>query len=183
MRSTAILTRASLRSRDCYRRVPAFDHGTPIHRPDSLPILLFVIVLIAGLLGMAPRQTHVLTVELPMPMPPNHIGVLSPPYDRITMDAAGTLRWNGTVIDRSGLATLLEAKAASGVATPLLLSPDERASYGNVAGILLLIEQAGLVDRCFRFSGQGRFARYEAPESFAGTPPAETVECSPVYGY
>ena len=63
----------------------------------------------------------------------------------------------------------------------LLLSPEAQAPYPRVLESSRLIAVAGLNDRCYRFSGNARFARYDRPETFDDLAPAETIECVP-YG-
>lgn len=63
----------------------------------------------------------------------------------------------------------------------LLLLSEAQTPYPRVLEILRLITAAGLNDRCCRFSGNVRFARYDRPEIFDDLVPAETVECLPSY--
>ena len=158
-----------------------YSHGEPIGRPDSLPILLFVFALIAGLLAMSPRATHILKVDLPAPYPPGHLGVLTPSYDRIVIDANGAARWNSVPVSDEQLHAILDQSAMRPLQHSLLLTPDGHAPYPRVLEILRLITATGLNDRCFRFSGNARFARYDKPETFDDLVPAETVECFPSY--
>ena len=158
-----------------------YCHGEPIGRPDSLPILLFIFPLIAALLAMSPRATHILKVDLPAPYPPDYSGVLTPSYDRIVIEANGTARWNSVAVSDAQLSAILEKLAALPVQKSLLLTPDAQAPYPRVLEVLRLITAAELNDRCFRFSGNARFARYDRPETFDDLPPAETVECLPYY--
>ena len=158
-----------------------YCHGEPIGRPDSLPILLFVFTLIAALLAMSPRATHVLKVDLPAPYPPGYLDVLTPSYDRIVIDANGIARWNSVPVSDAQLRAILDQSAIRPLQHSLLLTPDAHTSYPRVLAILRLITAAGLNDRCFQFSGTARFARYDRPETFDDLPPAETVECLPYY--
>ena len=158
-----------------------YSHGEPIGRPDSLPILLFVFTLIAALLAMSPRVTHILKVDLPAPYPPGHMDVLTPSNDRIVIDTTGNARWNSVPVSDVQLRAILGQSAIRPVQHSLLLTPDAHTPYPRVLAILRLITAAGLNDRCFQFSGNARFAQYERPEIFDELPPAETVECLPYY--
>ena len=158
-----------------------YSHGEPIGRPDSLPILLFVFALIAALLAMSPRAMHILEVDLPTPYPPDYLGVLTPSYDRIVIEANGTARWNSVAVSDAQLSAILEELAALPKQHSLLLTPDADTPYPRVLEILRLITATGLNDRCFHFSGNARFARYDRPETFDDLVPAETIECLP-YG-
>lgn len=155
-----------------------FDHGQPIHRPDSMPILLFVFALIAGLTIMNKQQAHALLVDLPPAPPPGYIGVLTPGSDRLTIAADDTLRWNGTVISNGQLEHILTHGGGRDPQTALLFAPDGDARYLTVARTLLVIHKAGLIDRCFRFSGIARYRRYDLPETFATPTSAEFEECA-----
>lgn len=158
-----------------------YCHGEPIGRPDSLPILLFFFTLIAALLAMSPRATHILKVELPATYPPDYWDVLTPSYDRIVIDANGTSRWNSVPVSDAQLRSILDQSAMRPLQHSLLLTPDAHTPYPRVLELLRLITAAGLNDRRFRFSGNARFARYDRPDTFDALAPAETVECLPPY--
>ena len=158
-----------------------YSHGEPIGRPDSLPILLFVFTLIAALLALSPRATHILKVDLPAPYSPGDSDVLTPSYDRIVIDANGTARWNSVPVTDEQLSAILNQSARRPKRHSLLLTPEALTPYPRVLEILRLITAAGLNDRCFRFSGNARFARYDRPQTFANLVPPETVECLPFY--
>ena len=158
-----------------------YSHGEPIGRPDSLPILLFLFTLIAALLAMSPRATHMLKVDLPAPYPPGYIDVLTPSYDRIVIDANGNARWNSVPVSDVQLRAILDQSAIRPLQHSLLLTPDAHTAYPRVLEILRLVAAAGLNDRCFRFSSNARFARYDRPKTFDNPVPPETVECLP-YG-
>lgn len=155
----------------------------PIHRPDSLPILLFLFALIAGLLSMAPRQVHALLVDLPHPVEMGHVGILSPAYDRITVDREGAVRWNGEPVETAMLDRLLANAGREPLQRSLLLEADATASYADVIAVLAQIDRAGLNDHCFRFANIARFRTFEQPESFERLAPGESNECRPILGY
>ncbi|MDP4573659.1 hypothetical protein Q9K02_00720 [Qipengyuania sp. G39] len=165
----------------CRRPRRRYCHGEPIGRPDSLPILLFVFALIAALLAMSPRATHFLKVDLPAPYPPGYLEVLTPSYDRIVIAANGNARWNSVPVNDAQLRFILDQSAMRPLQHSLLLTPDAQTPYPRVLEILRLVAAAGLNDRCFRFSGNARFARYDRPETFDNLVSPETVECLP-YG-
>ena len=158
-----------------------YSHGEPIGRPDSLPVLLFVFALIAALLAMSPRATHILRVDLPASYSPRYSDVLTPSYDRIVIEKDGTARWNSIPVSDEQLRTILNQSAMRPERHSLLLTPEALTPYPRVLAILRLITAAGLNDRCFRFSGSSRFARYDRPQTFDDLVAPETVECLP-YG-
>ena len=159
-----------------------FDHGEPIRRPDSLPILLFLFALIAGLLLLNPRATHALVIDLPHPYPPGTIGVLTPSYDRISLTADGSVMWNGTSVTDNLLKDLLSQRSQRPTVNTLLLDPDRSTRYVRVLQVLGFIAPAGKFDGCFRFAGNARFARYDDPATFDNLVLAEPIECLPPYG-
>lgn len=158
-----------------------YSHGEPIGRPDSLPILLFVFALIAGLLAMSPRATHILKVDLPAPYSPGYSEVLLPGYDRIVIEENGTARWNSVPVSDDQLSAILNQSAIRPERQSLLLTPEALTPYPRVLEIVRLIKVAGLNDRCSRFSGNVRFARYDRPETFVDLALPETIERVP-YG-
>lgn len=139
----------------------AFDHGEPFHRPQSLPILLFAIALIAGLTAFNGRQTHAFTIDLPNPdaEADTRLGV---PTDLLSVTADGTTRWNGKAVSRVELARVLEASARreDRVRLNFLAEPD--AAYGEVAQVLAMAWRAGLTRRDFCFADIDRHRHFGA---------------------
>ena len=79
------------------------------------------------------------------------------------------------------LHAILDEAAPSPEQHSLLLLSAAQTPYPRVLETVRLITAAGLNDRCCRFSGNARFARYDRPEIFDDLVPAETVECLPSY--
>ncbi|WP_162935712.1 ExbD/TolR family protein [Tsuneonella amylolytica] len=113
--------------------------------------------------ALRPPVSHALLVNLPIPVPPDHIGVLSPAYNRLAIDRDGTVRWNGETVDRIELRAILLQTHSQNPQPTLLFDPSPDVAYASALAILGIVREAGLIDRCFRFADTGRYRRFEAP--------------------
>ena len=156
---------------------PRFDHGQPIHRPQTLPILFFLVALTGGLAAFNARSIHALYVDLPLPHPSGHIGALSPQNNLLAIDAKGGLRWNAQPVSRSDLRIILDHVKTLDPQPPLQFAPDADASFADALAVMEVVHEAGLIDSCFRFAGITRYRRYEAPPDPEELLPGEMREC------
>lgn len=155
-----------------------YDHGQPLHRPDSLPILLFVFALIAALMTMTPRQTHALIVDLPAPPPPGLIAPLSPNYDRLAILPSGQPLWNGTPVSEEYLQAMLQERRGMPHEEALMFTPHADARYEDVVAVLATLRKSGVLDRCFRFAEIARYRHYDRPDTFDDLTQGDLTMCS-----
>ena len=130
------------------------------------------------------RPSHQITVDLPAPWPGiNDPGPLTPDVHRLIVTQDGAVWWNGTPVSDADLVAIAQSKVEHAPYASLLFTPDGNAPYGRTLEVLNLLRQAGAIDRCFRFSGIARYARYDDPPSFAWPVPYAREDCSPLPPY
>lgn len=149
-----------------------FDHGQPISRPDTLPILLFAMCLAATVMAFGGQHQHALLFNLPMPFPPEWRDRIDPPEPvRLALSADGDIFWNGEAIDRRNLRRRLSDLSKEPVSRPLQFDPAPDIRYGDALRILGIVGEAGLIDSCLRLMGAEKYRDYDnAPVMTAGEP-------------
>ena len=128
-----------------------FDHGAPIAKIDTRP-MVFVAFFLAMLMLVVANQgrTHALLIDLPQPKPGGLDWLESaPPYMRVTITERGTVFLDGIAIPVPSLADEIRRKNFE---WPIVLfQPDSNADYRTSLLVLNAIMDAG-VDRgdiCF----------------------------------
>ncbi|WFL78788.1 hypothetical protein P7228_06925 [Altererythrobacter arenosus] len=153
----------------------------PLWRPSLAPLASIWLIGAALLMGVYVNPRHALLVQLPAPPPPDFLDVLTPTYNRVTIAADDTTRWNGTVVSDSELALILAGTYDDSPQPALLFHPDADASYERALEVMDIIRREGLVDRCFRFAETARYRRFEVAPDLAEPLPAQSAECSPYF--
>lgn len=136
----------------------AANHDAPIGEINTTPLIDVMLVLLIMFVITIPAATHSLDVDLPVdcsdcPMP-------DPLKNKIVIDAADTIRWNGEPVSSNQLATLLAATREMPVEPELQFEPAPAASYDASAHALGVIERSGVTK--FGFVGNERFRRFGA---------------------
>lgn len=119
------------------------DRMQPINDLNTTPLIDVLLVLLVMFIITIPLQTHKVAVDLPQPGPVTLVQP-DPVRNRITIDAAGTIRWNGAAIDRRNLRMLLARSKALPTEPALDLVPDADARYAVVDSVLADIRRAGV---------------------------------------
>ena len=82
---------------------------------------------------------------------------VDPEKNKVMIDPAGTITWNGTPIDLAQLATYLEQTKALPVEPELQVQPDPYARYIVVDRVLAVIKRSGVGK--LGFVGNEQYAR------------------------
>jgi biopolymer transport protein ExbD len=131
----------SLPSRRTLRRTDA-DPAVLVEI-NTTPLIDVMLVLLIMLIITIPIQLHSVNLNLPVGPPPPVRE--EPEVVRIDIDAAGVVRWQGTVLaGPDELAARMAAAAAQPVQPEIHLRPDRKARYDVVAGVLAASRRAGL---------------------------------------
>lgn len=122
----------------------SLSSAAPMGEINTTPLIDVLLVLLVMLIITIPAATHSLEVDLPQcgagckPPQPN------PVRNRLTLDAADRLLWNGAPVTGAELAGALAATRALPVEPELQFAPDAAASYGAAAHTLQAIKASGV---------------------------------------
>jgi biopolymer transport protein ExbD len=83
-------------------------------------------------------------VDLPVNDPRNVKPPVDPQKNKIIIDAAGTVSWNGVPVDEVTLRTYLDAAAAINPEPELHFQPDPAAKYDKVDQTLAVIKRSAV---------------------------------------
>jgi len=119
---------------------PAQLHETsPLNEMNTTPLIDVLLVLLVMLIITIPPQTHAVKLDLPSGIPPRV--PIKPQSNLLTIDRAGVLRWNGSVMDQSDLRAELAATRQIAEPPELHLRPEPDARHGDVDALLALIKR------------------------------------------
>lgn len=134
------------------RRRKPFDHGQPLSRPDTLPLLFFCIFLVIFVLMTIAPRTHALLFDIPNPVEDN--GEVLPGFlitDRVGVTENGELTMNGLRVTQQQLLDMLVAARREGQVRGLVFAPHPKSRYNDALRALAIIKFAGAGDAGFCF--------------------------------
>ncbi len=116
--------------------------ASPISDLNMTPLIDVLLVLLIMFIVTIPLQTHKVGIDLPAttptPLRPDAI------RNRITIDGANVIRWNGAVVSQTQLRTLLHRSMALPLEPALDLQPEAEARYVLVDAVVADIRRAGV---------------------------------------
>jgi len=117
------------------------DDGEPMVDMNMTPLIDVLLVLLIMFIITIPIQTHAVKIDLPQnaETPQNAI---DPVKNRLTIDPAGVIYWNGAPIDRVTLRQYLDASTRMNPEPELQFEPDQAARYVVVDDVLAIIKRA-----------------------------------------
>ena len=120
------------------------EDGEPMMEMNTTPLIDVMLVLLIMFIITIPIQTHAVKVDLPInsknqPQPP-----IDPQKNKITIDPAGVLAWNGTPVDKASLRQYLDQTAAMTPEPELHFQPDPQAKYLVVDDTLAVIRRSAI---------------------------------------
>ena len=116
--------------------------GEPMLDVNVTPLIDVMLVLLIMFIITIPIQTHAVKLDLPVnqqnqPPPP-----IEPLKNKVTIDAAGNIFWNGSAISKPQLRAYLDATQQMNPVPELHLQPDATARYETVDEVLAITKQA-----------------------------------------
>ena len=117
------------------------ERSQPINDLNTTPLIDVLLVLLVMFIITIPLQTHKVAIDLPQPGGATAIQP-DPVRNRITIDAAGTIRWNGAAVERAALRALLARTVGMPSEPALDLLPDADARYAVVDAVLADVKHA-----------------------------------------
>ena len=131
------------------------DENEPMMDMNTTPLIDVMLVLLIMFIITIPVQTHAVKIDLPIA--DNSPSNVDPEKNKVMIDPAGTISWNGTPIDLAQLATYLEQTKALPVEPELQFQPDPYARYIVVDRVLAVIKKSNVGK--LGFVGNEQYAR------------------------
>ena len=127
----------------------------PLSEINTTPLIDVLLVLLVMLVITIPVASHSLDVDLPQCSAPCTAPEPDPVRNRLTIDAADRLLWNGLAIEEDQLAAALGRTRELAVEPELQFAPEAGASYAVAARTMRTIKASGVTK--FGFVGNERF--------------------------
>jgi biopolymer transport protein ExbD len=132
--------------------------GEPMIDMNMTPLIDVLLVLLIMFIITIPIQTHAVKLDLPQsnddPTPPP----IDPVKNKVTVDPAGTIFWNGSPIDLIRLRQYLDLTQGMNPIPELHLEPDPQARYVVVDQVLAVTKRAHVEK--MGFVGNERYAAF-----------------------
>jgi len=116
---------------------------------NTTPLIDVMLVLLIMFIITIPIQTHSIGVDLPTTPDPAATVPVNPVKNRLTVDAAGAIRWNGIAVDRLTLRQYLAASLRLPAEPELQFQPDADARYVIVNEVLADVRRSGVTNMGF----------------------------------
>ena len=120
------------------------DDGEPMMDLNMTPLIDVLLVLIIMFIITIPVQTHAVKVDLPVQNNKNQQQILDPQKNKITIDPAGVVAWNGVPVNDATLANYLDQSAQLNPEPELHFQPDPQARYEQVDKTLAVIKHSAI---------------------------------------
>ena len=120
------------------------DDGEPMMEMNTTPLIDVMLVLLIMFIITLPIPTHAVKVDLPVNDPRNQTPPVDPQKNKIIIDAAGTVSWNGQPVDEVTLRQYLDTAAAINPEPELHFQPDPQAKYDKVDQTLAVIKRSAV---------------------------------------
>ena len=128
-----------------------FDRGRapaqPMAEINVTPLVDVMLVLLVIFIITAPLLSRALKLDLPQADAPP--ALVQPQTIQLSIDAAGSLRWNAEPVAAEELARRLAAAAGETPQPELHLGADKAVRYEHVAAVLAVAQKAGLKQIAF----------------------------------
>ena len=131
------------------------DENEPMMDMNTTPLIDVMLVLLIMFIITIPVQTHAVKIDLPVPT--DSQSNVDPEKNKVMIDPAGTITWNGTPVDLAQLAQYLEQTKALPVEPELQVQPDPFARYIVVDNVMAVIKRSGVGK--LGFVGNEQYAR------------------------
>ncbi len=131
------------------------DDDEPMMDMNTTPLIDVMLVLLIMFIITIPVQTHAVKIDLPVPT--DSESNVDPEKNKVMIDPAGTITWNGTPVDLAQLAVYLEQTKALPVEPELQVQPDPFARYFVVDNVMAVVKRSGVGK--LGFVGNEQYAR------------------------
>lgn len=118
------------------------DDGQPMMEMNMTPLIDVLLVLIIMFIITIPIQSHAVKVDLPVNDPNAVEPLVEPDKNKITIDPAGVVSWNGAPVDPLTLRQYLNIASGMNPEPELHFQPDAQARYDAVDRTLAVIKRS-----------------------------------------
>ena len=116
------------------------SEGEPIMEMNTTPLIDVMLVLLIMFIITIPIQTHAVKIDVPRGIAAS----IDDTKNKIVIDAAGRVLWNGEATDLATLAATLERMQQLATVPELHLQPDALAPYARVDEVLAVTKRVGV---------------------------------------
>ena len=99
------------------------DDGSPMMEMNTTPLIDVMLVLLIMLMITIPPVTHMVDIDLPIAQPPTDAPEIDPVVNKIFIDDAGAIQWNGTAVSQQQIAEFLKQTKAMATEPELQFQP------------------------------------------------------------
>ncbi|BCA61823.1 biopolymer transporter ExbD [Sphingomonas sp. HMP9] len=134
------------------------EDGAPMMEMNMTPLIDVLLVLLIMFIITIPIQTHAVKVDLPVNSKNQPQNPVDPQKNKISIDPAGTVAWNGSPVDEVTLRQYLDQSAGMSPEPELHFQPDPESKYEVVDRTLAVIKRSAITKLGFIGNEQYRNA-------------------------
>jgi len=120
------------------------EDGAPMMEMNMTPLIDVLLVLLIMFIITIPIQTHAVKVDLPVNSKNPPQNPIDPEKNKISIDASGTVAWNGSPVDEVTLRQYLDQTAGMNPEPELHFQPDPQARYEVVDRTLAVVKRSSI---------------------------------------
>ncbi len=132
--------------------------GEPMMDINTTPLIDVMLVLLIMFIITIPIQTHAVKLDLPVDSQTNTPPPIDPVKNKIVIDPAGTVLWNGTPVNEVQLRQYLDITQTLTPVPELHLQPHPEARYEVVDNVLAITKRANV--EAMGFVGNEAYANF-----------------------
>ena len=132
--------------------------GEPMMDINTTPLIDVMLVLLIMFIITIPIQTHAVKLDLPVDSQTNQPPPIDPIKNKIVIDPAGTVTWNGTPVNEVQLRQYLDITQTMTPVPELHLQPHPQARYEVVDQVLAITKRANV--EAMGFVGNEAYATF-----------------------
>ena len=120
------------------------DDGEPMMEMNTTPLIDVMLVLLIMFIITIPIQTHAVKIDLPQEQPNQAPPPVDPVKNKLAIDAAGVITWNGNPVDLVTARQYLDQTTRMVPEPELQFQPDAQTRYVIVDQVLAEIKRSGV---------------------------------------
>ena len=134
------------------------NDNDPMMDMNTTPLIDVMLVLLVMFIITIPIQTHAVKIDLPVNNPNPPPVLIKPDINKLAIDPAGTILWNGSPIDLVTLRTYLDRTKSMTPEPELHVQPDAQSRYDVVDQVLAVVKRSEITK--MGFVGNEQYASF-----------------------